>query len=296
MNRHNSRRAGTVLFLLGVFLCCWHHTPVRAGSLEEVQQRGVLRHLGTPYANFVINNQTGFDVDFVRLFAKHIGVRYEFISTTWSDMCQDLTGSCQGGNTPPKGDILACGVTVLPQRMQHVAFSDPTFPTQVWVVARADSPLTPILPQDTSHDIVNVLGQLRGKLVMGIEKTCTDPASYPALRQGKVICRYSSTDLNKLPAVLLRNEADAILLDVPDSLIALKRWPGYLKIIGPVSEEQIMAAAFAKNSDSLRTAFNAFLADCIADGTYFALVQKYYPEIIDGFPAFFGDRHSAASR
>jgi ABC-type amino acid transport substrate-binding protein len=69
--------------------------------------------------------------------------------------------------------------------------------------------------------------------------------------------------------------------------VALEKWPGQIKVIGPLSEKQDMACAFAKTSPQLRQAFNEFLKQCQQDGTYLGLIKKYYPMVLDYFPEFF---------
>ena len=63
-----------------------------ADDLQDIRARGVLRHLGVPYANFVTGSGDGMDVEIVQLFARHLGVRYEFVPSTWDDVIGDLTG------------------------------------------------------------------------------------------------------------------------------------------------------------------------------------------------------------
>ena len=63
-----------------------------ARDLKEIKQEGVLRHLGVPYANFVDGADNGLDVELMRLFAKEIGVRYEYVETNWKSVIGDLTG------------------------------------------------------------------------------------------------------------------------------------------------------------------------------------------------------------
>ena len=94
-----------------------------------------------------------------------------------------------------------------------------------------------------------------------------------------------------LPAILNR-EAEATLLDVPDALIALEKWPGDAKVIGPISEDQVMAVAFRQDSPKLREAFNRFLRDLRAEGTYNHLVRRYYPAVFRYYGEFF-DRPQA---
>jgi ABC-type amino acid transport substrate-binding protein len=93
--------------------------------------------------------------------------------------------------------------------------------------------------------------------------------------------------LNELAPAVLNREAELTLLDVPDTLVALGRWPGQLKVIGPISEEQFMATAFRKESAQLKEAYEAFLNKLRRDGRYKKLVSKYYPLVEEYFPAFF---------
>src|SRR6185369_2253398 len=126
-----------------------------AGDLAEVRKAGVLRHLGIPYANFVIDAQDGMDVALMQMFAKHLGVQYQFVKSDWGTVIPDLTGKkvqAKGdevtilGEAPVRGDLVANGFTVLPWRQKVVAFSEPTFPSQIWLVARVDSKVKPIKP------------------------------------------------------------------------------------------------------------------------------------------------------
>ena len=95
-------------------------------------------------------------------------------------------------------------------------------------------------------------------------------------------------DILLVPAVLKR-ESEMTLLDVPDIIVSMEKWPGQIKVIGPISEEQLMGAGFRKTSPELRQAFDGFLAGIKADGTYMKLVRKYYRSAPRYLPNFFRD-------
>ena len=61
--------------------------------IAAVKSRGVLRHLGIRYANFVTGGGDGFDVELMRLFATHLGVRYQFVETDWPSVLPDFDGT-----------------------------------------------------------------------------------------------------------------------------------------------------------------------------------------------------------
>ena len=267
-----------------------------AGDLPQVQQAGVLRHLGVPYANFVTGSGDGLDVELIKLFARHLGVRYEYVKTDWQNVIPDLTGKQvtveKGqvhvtGETPVKGDLAANGMTILPWRSTIIDFSSPTFPTQVWLLARADSPMQPIVPTgDINQDIVLVKKTLQGHPTIGKQQTCLDPELYNLKQCASSVLLFDGA-LNELAPAVLNGMAESTILDVPDALIALEKWPGKLKVIGPISPEQQMGVGFAKTSPLLRQAFEKFFAEIKADGTYHRLVNKYYLSVFSFYPNFF---------
>ena len=88
-------------------------------------------------------------------FASYLGVKYQFVESDWNRVCGDLTGrnACLGekgfqllGKTAIRGDVIANGLTMLDWRKELVNFSEPTFPSAVWLVAKASSTLSPIHP------------------------------------------------------------------------------------------------------------------------------------------------------
>ncbi len=273
--------------------CCLLTSMAYAADLAEIRQRGVLRHIGIPYANFVRQTEAGvdgLDVELMKLFAKHLGVRYEWINTTWSDIFGDISGKKirnEGdnavviGKVPIRGDIIANGLTILPWREKIVAFSIPTFPTGVWMVARSDSSIKPIEPSGkTETDIQRVMALLSGRSVLAMKGTCLDPDLYDLPVKSTEIRLYTaSQNLSEMAPAIINGAADATLLDIPDVLIALQKWPEDIKVIGPVSSLQLMGVAVDKSSTELLDSFNRFFQICWKNGTYEKLVKKYYPSV-----------------
>jgi ABC-type amino acid transport substrate-binding protein len=267
-----------------------------SADLPEIKQKGVLRHIGIPYANFVTGSGDGMDVELIKLFAQDLGVKYEFVNASWDSVISDLTGKKvkpKGndieiiGDAPIRGDLIANGFTVLPWREKIVNYSNPTFPNQIWLVARADSPVKPITPSgDIGMDISAVKALLKGRTLLGKAKTCLEPSLYGIKETGAQVKLFPG-ELNELAPAVVNGEAELTMLDVPDALVALEKWPSKIKIIGPLSPNQEMAVAFAKNSPQLREAFNQFFVKCKADGKYLSIVKKYYPAVFDYYADFF---------
>lgn len=267
-----------------------------AHDLPEIQASGQLRHLGIPYANFVTGAGDGLDVELMQMFCRELGVEYVYVETDWNRTYSDVTGLAftRSGNevtitgaAEVRGDIIAHGMTVLPWRQKLLDFAEPMFPTQIWLIAPAGSPQAPIVPSGTlAVDIARTYALVDGVSVLAKPNTCLDPKLYDLASHGALVVDYEGS-LNHMAPNLLSGMAELTILDVPDALVALRRWQGKIKILGPLSEPQYMAVAFPKNSPLLEAAFAKFLDRCRADGTYETLVRKYYPGVLVFFPEFF---------
>jgi glutamine transport system substrate-binding protein len=281
--------------------------PAVAADLDEIKARGELRHLGIRYANFVTGAGDGLDVELVQGFARHLGVAYRLVYSDFYTIIRDLLGKdvvrkgesvALEGEHPVRGDMIAAGFTVLPWRTRILQYSEPTFPSQVLLIAPAESAIRPIAgSDDVRRDIRETKGLIGRQSLLVMENTCLDPANYGLQSRGIELRAYTkSTNINEMVPALLSKSADLSLLDVPDVIIDMRKWAGQIKIIGPISEEQSLAAAFPRNAPALRRAFDEYLRQTRADGTYAKLVAKYYPGIQLYFPAFFARYASAPGR
>ncbi len=268
-----------------------------AGDLDEVLQSGTLRHLGIPYANFITSEHAGLDAELMQQFAKHLGVKYQFVESTWQGIITDLTGKkikVTGddvevtGEGPIKGDVISTGFTVLPWRTKIVDFSAKTFPSGIWLIARSDSSLVPITPTgNISEDIAMVKKELSGISVLGLQGSCLAPSLYGIEDTGAHVKFFPvDRDLGEMIPSVIAKVADTTLMDVPVALVALAKWPRQIKVIGPLSATQDMACAFSKDSQKLKKAFESFFSEFKKSGKYRELVNNYYPTVYTYYPDF----------
>jgi ABC-type amino acid transport substrate-binding protein len=282
-----------------------------ADDLEDIRQRGVLRHLGIPYANFVNSapdGLDGLDVELMQRFADHLGVAYEWVETSWPTVFGDLTGQMVQseddgsvlvtGHTEVRGDIISNGLTILPWRKEVVDFSVPTFPTGVWLIARVDSQIKPIKPSGDIHtDIDQVKNLLAGQTVLTMNGTCLDARLYDLYSTWANIREIDSNgSLDEIVPAIVKGFSETALIDIPNALVALLEWPGDIKVIGPISEPQQMAVAVSKSSPALLAEFNRFFLQLKASGAYDEMVHTYYPSIYLYLGGFFSVEERDAAK
>jgi hypothetical protein len=288
-------------FVLGAVsgaVACLFVASSWAADLAEIKKRGEIRHIGIRYANFVTGAGDGLDVELMQGFAKRIGVSYKLVYSDFYSVIRDLLGKdvlrkngevTLTGDYPIKGDVISTGFTVLPWREAVLLYSDPTLPSQVLLVAPAESNLQPIEGSaDLAADIAKTREAIGSRSVLVMERTCLDPANYGLVNVGIDLKAYNkSANLNEMVPAMLNEEAELTLLDVPDAILDLRKWAGRIKVLGPISGRQMLATAFPKDAPALRDEFNAYLNDIKASGVYDRLVDKYYPGIRRFFPEFF---------
>jgi ABC-type amino acid transport substrate-binding protein len=284
------------MLILGMVACS---TFAHGGDLDAVLKAGKLRHLAIPYANFVyVDGDGGLDVELMQRFAAYLKVDYEFVQSTWTTIIPDLTGKTvqpRGddvvitGNRPVRGDVIATGFTVLPWRTRIVDFATASFPSGVWLIAHADSKMRPVSPSGSIHkDIEMVKAEMHGYSVLALKDSCLDPKQYQLEKTGAVVHLLDpQRNLDEMIPLVIARTVDTTLMDVPVALVALERWPGKIKVVGPISEQQEMAPAFAQASPRLRTAYEAFFKELKAQGIYKELVTRYYPTVFPYYPDFF---------
>ncbi len=271
--------------------------PTAMADLKEIKKAGVIRHLGIPYANFVTGHGDGLDVEIIRLYAQELGVAYEYAQSSWETVISDLSGKRaipKGedveiiGESEVRGDIIGNGLTVLPWREKLISFSSPYFPTAIWVVARVDSELRPIIPTgDLKKDLAATRLLLKGRRMLGIPNTCLDPVLYDL--EGVEPIYKEGVSLNDVAPALIARESEVSILDVPDSLVALAKYPDKIKVLGVITERQSMAFGIAKDSPQLLASFNAFLEKLEKNGILKKLIFRYYPGIEYYFPEMAND-------
>ena len=287
-----------IKFLTKAVLIVFLSSNLFSNDLDEIKKSGELRHLGIPYGDFVTGSGDGLDVELIKGFAKHLGVKYVFVQTSWTNIFSELIGTNvrNGENgveflekVEIKGDIVANGITVLDWRKEIVNFSNPTLPTGIWLVARADSKLNPITPTDLYTDDVKLVKSMLNKVdVLAMANTCLDPKLYDLNKTGaNILLQDKKVQVNELVPAIMNNNTETTLLDAADALIALQKWPGEIKVIGPISDKQEMAVATRKTSPKLLEEFNKYLDKIKKDGTYNELVKKYFPDVYNYYGDFF---------
>ena len=219
-----------------------------------------------PYAPFQSNDDSGktvgFDVDMIDLVAKVLGVEQTVVDTPFEGIQsgQDLsTGKC---------DIAAAGMTILPERVKVILFSEPYFDaTQAMLIRSGDS--------------YTSLADLKGKKV-GAQASTTGLkyANKNQAANGYEVVEFQ--DLASQQQALVTNQIDAAINDYPVWSAFIKEQPGKTKIAATFNTGEQYGMGMKLGNEALKKVVDAVFAQAKSDGTYDKIYEQWIGEVPAG--------------
>ena len=204
-----------------------------------------------PYEMVDENNQIiGIDAEIAAAVAEKLGMKLEI-----KDMAFDsLITAVSTGNV----DVVLAGMTVTPERMEAVNFSD-SYATGIQVV---------IVPEES---VIASIDDLAGKKI-GVQSGTTGDI-YCADEFGEdAVARYDNGAL--AIAALKNGQVDCVVIDNEPAKNFVAANEG-LKILETEYAVEDYAAAIAKENTELLEKFNTALAELKAEGKIDEIVGKY---------------------
>ena len=203
-------------------------------------------------------NAQGFDVDSMRWIAEKKGINVKFEAVEWSAIIPTL----QAG----KIDMVYAGMSITPERLEKVNFSNPYWTVHQDVAARKDSNVT----------IEDVRA---GKVVLGAQSGCTGAHWIEENVVGEGLMPKENlklyVDTQAAVSDLEIGRIDAVMYDDVSLREIIEGKP--LKIIGSVQtqEQEQFGVAIRKDDTALLEFMNEALAELQADPYWEELKEKY---------------------
>ena len=210
-------------------------------------QRPVTYQRGTMY--------TGYEVDFLTLFAEEYGYQLDFQGMSFDALIPSVaTGKC---------DIGACGITVTPERSESVTFADPHFETYGVAVIRNQD--VGKADEKTLTDFAHAkIGIITGSSHDGTAKSYFPNAE-----------RVYFNSLADMIIAVEQKKIDCYLEDAP--FLTALIWEGVnLKRMEEAVSRVENGFVFPEGEGTyLREQINVFLSEAKADGTIERLKKKW---------------------
>ncbi|MCI0524947.1 MAG: transporter substrate-binding domain-containing protein, partial [Acidobacteria bacterium] len=238
-----------------------HMDEVYAADLDEIKKRRVLRVLTRNASNCYFlyrGEELGFEYEIAKDFARQLGVRLEIIVPPSREA---LMTYLQEG----RGDLIAAGMTITPERQKTVDFTSPYLTVSELVVV-------PVSDTTTKE-----LTDLKGKKI-SVRKSSSYFETLTRLKD-----QYGYT-IEILPEDL---ETEDILEQVGDGKLAATvadssivdielTYSDTIRSIGPLGEPVQIGWALRKNQPQLRVEADAFVKKIYRGIFYNITVKKYF--------------------
>jgi polar amino acid transport system substrate-binding protein len=234
--------------------------PTAASAAASAPAKVYVVGTDAAYAPFESQNAkaeiVGFDIDVVKAVAAKAGFEIRFINTPWEGIFNALL---QGDR-----DLVVSAVSITPERLQTMDFSEPYFDAQQLIAVKQNSKVAKFsdlknlkvgVQTGTSGD--DAITKLQGKNSPNIKRFELTPLALKELEAGGV---------------------DAVVADngVIVNYVANNPGGGFKAITDPGFVSEHYGIALKKGNTELLAKVNQGLAGIKADGTYQTLYAKYF--------------------
>jgi len=203
-------------------------------------------------------NIVGFDMDLLNAIAEDQGFKVEYLSMGFDALIPALQAK--------NADIIAAGMNAEdPERQAKVDFSTTYYDSALVVVVKEDS--TTINSIDDLTPDMKVASQIA---TTGGDKV-TELAESGAIAEAVILDAFTTCMLQ-----LQNGDVSAVIIDKPVAEAYINKQPGTVKAVGEPMGAESYGFAVQKGNQELLDKINAGLQNMIDNGTYDALVEKWF--------------------
>jgi len=233
-------------------------------TLKQVYRSGKIRVITRNNANcyYIYQDQPmGFEYELSREFAKYLGVALEIkIASQWKRMIPEIIEG--------KGDFIAAGMTITPNRQQHVQFTTAYIKVQQHIIVRR------------KNRRIKTAGDLAGKTV-DVREGTSYQRQLEILRQSGIdvhIRLHADTPTESLIRQVAEGRIEVTIADSNIAKLNRRYYPG-IRIAGAISGPQVLAWAFHPQARRLADQANAFFAEIQRNGVFGKIYSRYYDNV-----------------
>jgi len=237
--------------------------PATTTGLPDLGGREILIAVENAYNPFNFIDETtgkgvGYDYDLFAEACNRLNCKPTFVQTSW-----DSIVAVMGGTGQAEFDIAADGVTITPERAQHVDFSTPYIKLAQQLLVQAGE------TRFASADELKALADFK----VGAQPGTTNYDLAKELFGEDHIVAFDQYGL--IVQALLNGDIDATVMDNVAGEGYIGANPDKLKLVGAELTSEELGFVFPKGSDLLNP-INLVLADMKADGTLDTIYAKWF--------------------
>lgn len=202
------------------------------------------------------NDITGFEPDLMQAVSKEAGINIKFVNVEWAGLF--------GGLITQKFDMVISSVTVLEERKERMAFSDPYLKSGLALVIR-----------ENQEGINSFEDAKKNNFLIGAQIGTT---AYFFLEQDSAIRKKGYQMYGHAVSDLINGKVDAVLGESTGTLFYQNQnKPLFekIKMVGEIMTNEHYAIVFRKEDTELKNKINIALQKVLEDGTVARLHKKW---------------------
>lgn len=204
-------------------------------------------------------NIEGFDIDLMAAIGEDQGFTIEVKGMEFDS----LTGAIQNGSI----DVIASGMSITPERLEAVHFSEPYMDASLGIVI------------DSGNEAIATKDDLKGKIVCAQIGTTGASEATKLVEEGGAAEVQIFDTFNTCIQALLNGSVDAIINDMPVNDAYMAKNPDKVKILGEPFVADYYGLAVSKDNEALLEKLNTGLKNIIDSGKYEEICAKYELEV-----------------
>ncbi|MDG5500765.1 transporter substrate-binding domain-containing protein [Marinobacter sp. BGYM27] len=230
-----------------------------AGAVQAKEWKEIRIAFDVPYEPFEFKKPngelTGFEVELAEAMCKDLEAKCELVVQSWDGMIPGLLAR--------KFDAIMSSMSITPERAEKVTFSKPYYNTPGGWFAR----------ESVNLDVTD-MDAMKGKIV-GVQRGTTMDTYVTENMSGTVsVKRYTTADDMVLD--LEGQRLDVVFVDYPVGEQTLLSRDGFKEIGEPVKLGEGVGVAMRPRDKDLAEQVNKSLDKLKSDGTYDAIMKKYF--------------------
>ena len=225
----------------------------------QAQDRNLRIAFDIPYEPFEYRDEngelTGFEVELATAMCEELNANCEFVIQAWDGMIPGLLAR--------KFDLIMSSMSITPERAERVLFSEPYY-------------ITPggwFGPESFNTDVTD-MEAMKGKNI-GVQRGTTMD-TYVTENMGGVVSIKRYTTAEDMVLDLEGQRLDAVFVDYPVGEQTILNREGYKEVGESVKLGDGVGVAMRKRDTQLAEDINAALKKLKEDGTYDAIMEKYF--------------------
>jgi polar amino acid transport system substrate-binding protein len=274
-----TRLAFSILLALSVVLAacspgqqtaqpCSEITPETGGALPDLQGCTLRVAVENAYNPFNFIDETtgegiGYDYDLFRDACSRLNCTAEFVATSWDTILAVMGGQAEADTF----DVAADGITITPERAEHVDFSIPYIALAQQLLVRADE--TRFTDVESLKAVIAADPEVR----LGAQPGTTNYDLTAETFGADKIVTFDQYGL--IVEALINGDIDAMLIDNVSGEGYIGSNPGEIKLTGEPLTSEELGFAFPKGS-ALVDPINQAIEQMEADGKLDEIYAKWF--------------------